>query len=82
MPVRVSARRHAANFFLFPTDNFAYTGGGNDPHPNVRRMVRFMRANYPALWERNQARRARRPRPAPAGARTGRSASFPPPVGL
>lgn len=40
-----------------PTSTPPHSGGGNDPHNNVRRFIRYMQANHPGIYERNQVGR-------------------------
>lgn len=47
---KLSTLRGVACIFLL------IAGSTKDPHANMRRFVRFMQANYPAMYQRNQAR--------------------------
>jgi hypothetical protein len=45
-----------ANLFYVPAFTYAFTSNGGPPHDYVRRVVRFLAAEYPALWARRGGR--------------------------
>lgn len=45
---------YEANLFYVPAYEYAFSGNGDAPHPHVRRVIQFLKANYAPFWERNQ----------------------------
>ena len=45
-----------ANLFYVPAFAYAYSSNTGSPHEHVRRVLRFIRAEYPALWARRGGR--------------------------
>ncbi len=45
-----------ANLFYVPAFTLSYAGNGGAPHEYVRRVIRFLAAEYPALWARRGGR--------------------------
>ena len=45
-----------ANLFYIPAFTYAETSNGGPPHDYIRRVLRFIQAEYPALWARRGGR--------------------------
>jgi hypothetical protein len=45
-----------ANLFYVPAFTYSVTSNGGPPHDYIRRVVRFLSAEYPALWARRGGR--------------------------
>jgi hypothetical protein len=45
-----------ANLFYVPAFTYSVTSNGGPPHDYIRRVVRFLAAEYPALWSRRGGR--------------------------
>jgi hypothetical protein len=45
-----------ANLFYIPAFTYAVSSNGSPPHDYIRRVLRFIRAEYPALWARRGGR--------------------------
>ena len=43
---------YEANLFYVPAFAYGYLSNGGVPHDFVRRVVRFLKAEYPQFWER------------------------------